>query len=85
MQTKDTNQKYHGGSAIISIYNPKVEGTQYSFGRVKVQNGPDSIEVGWTISEIGIVMPRTPKHYKLIILILSHERTISLIIYMVDY
>ena len=48
------NQKYHGGSTIISIYNPKVEGTQYSSGRVKVQNGPDSIEVGWTVSEIGI-------------------------------
>jgi hypothetical protein len=54
VRTKDTNQKYHGGSAIISIYNPKVEGTQYSSGRVKVQNGPDSIEVGWTVSEIGI-------------------------------
>ena len=54
MRTKDTNRKYHGGSAIISVYNPKVEGMQYSSSRVKVQNGPDSIEVGWTVSEIRI-------------------------------
>ena len=31
------------------------------------------------------VMPRIPKHYKLIILILSHKGTIGLIIYMVNY
>ncbi len=54
MRTKDTNRKYGGGSAIISVYNPKVEGTQYSFSHIKVQNGLDSIEVGWTVSEIGI-------------------------------
>uniref|UniRef100_A0A2N9IKQ9 Neprosin PEP catalytic domain-containing protein n=1 Tax=Fagus sylvatica TaxID=28930 RepID=A0A2N9IKQ9_FAGSY len=50
VRTKDTNRKYGGGSAIISVYNPKVEGTQYSSGRIKVQNGPDSIEVGWTVN-----------------------------------
>ncbi|XP_075641980.1 uncharacterized protein LOC142613496 [Castanea sativa] len=49
VRTKYTNV-YHGGSAIISIYNPKVEGTQYSSARIKVQNGPDSIEVGWTVN-----------------------------------
>ena len=54
MRTKDTNQKYHGGSASISVYNPKAEETQYSSGRIMVQNGLDSIEVGWTVSEIGI-------------------------------
>nr|POF23167.1 hypothetical protein CFP56_70947 [Quercus suber] len=46
--TTDANTKYHGGSAIISVYHPSVVGTQYSSGRIKVQNGPDSIEVGWT-------------------------------------
>ena len=50
MGTTDTNTKFHGGSAIISVYHPSVVGTQYSSGRIKVQNGPDSIEVGWTVS-----------------------------------
>ena len=53
MGTKNKNNVYHGGSASISIYNPKVEGTQYSSARIKVQNGPDSIEVGWTVSDRG--------------------------------
>ncbi|XP_065624761.1 protein neprosin [Quercus suber] len=48
--TTDANTKYHGGSAIISVYHPSVVGTQYSSGRIKVQNGPDSIEVGWTVN-----------------------------------
>ncbi|XP_075641985.1 protein neprosin-like [Castanea sativa] len=50
VQKKNTNIVYHGGSAIISIYNPKVEGTQYSSARIKVLNGPESIEVGWTVN-----------------------------------
>ncbi|KAL4601879.1 hypothetical protein ACB092_10G013700 [Castanea dentata] len=48
--TKNKNNVYHGGSASISIYNPKVKGTQYSSARIKVQNYPDSIEVGWTVN-----------------------------------
>nr|XP_023917153.1 uncharacterized protein LOC112028699 [Quercus suber] len=48
--TTDTNAKYHGGYAIISVYQPTVVGTQYSSARIKVQNGPDSIEVGWTVN-----------------------------------
>ncbi|XP_075641955.1 protein neprosin-like [Castanea sativa] len=47
--TKNKNV-YHGGSTSISIYNPKVKGTQYSSARIKVQNYPDSIEVGWTVN-----------------------------------
>ncbi|KAK9985102.1 hypothetical protein SO802_034627 [Lithocarpus litseifolius] len=50
VRTKNTNIVYHGGSTSISIYNPKVEGTQYSSARIKVLNGPDSIEVGWTVN-----------------------------------
>ena len=53
MRTKNPNNVYHGGSASISIYNPKVEGTQYSSARIKVLSGPDSIEVGWTVSDRG--------------------------------
>ncbi|KAL4601878.1 hypothetical protein ACB092_10G013600 [Castanea dentata] len=48
--TKNTNIVYHGGSDSISIYNPKVEGTHYSSARIKVINGPESIEVGWTVN-----------------------------------
>nr|XP_023906659.1 uncharacterized protein LOC112018365 [Quercus suber] len=47
--TKNKNNVYHGGSASISLYNPKVKGTQYSSARIKVQNYPESIEVGWTV------------------------------------
>ncbi|XP_075641954.1 protein neprosin-like [Castanea sativa] len=49
VRTKHTNV-YHGGSAIISIYGLGVSETQYSSARIKVQNGPDSIEVGWTVN-----------------------------------
>ncbi|XP_065633834.1 protein neprosin [Quercus suber] len=51
--TKNKNNVYHGGSASISLYNPKVKGTQYSSARIKVQNYPESIEVGWTVSDRG--------------------------------
>ncbi|KAK9985098.1 hypothetical protein SO802_034623 [Lithocarpus litseifolius] len=51
--TKNKNNVNHGGSASISIYNPKVKGTQYSSARIKVQNYPESIEVGWTDSSNG--------------------------------
>ncbi|KAK7840658.1 hypothetical protein CFP56_016347 [Quercus suber] len=34
--TTDTNAKYHGGYAIISVYQPTVVGTQYSSARIKV-------------------------------------------------
>ncbi|KAK9985105.1 hypothetical protein SO802_034630 [Lithocarpus litseifolius] len=50
VRTTNTNIVYHGGSAIIGVYNPKVKGTQYSSARIKVQNYPDSIEVGWTVN-----------------------------------
>ena len=53
MRTTNTNIVYYGGSAIIGVYNPKVKGTQYSSARIKVQNYPDSIEVGWTVSDRG--------------------------------
>ncbi|KAK7816523.1 hypothetical protein CFP56_043961 [Quercus suber] len=36
--TTDANTKYHGGSAIISVYHPSVVGTQYSSGRIKTAN-----------------------------------------------
>ncbi|KAM3686560.1 hypothetical protein ACB098_10G010800 [Castanea mollissima] len=49
VRTKHTNV-YHGASASIGIYSLGVKDTQYSSARIKVQNGPDSIEVGWTVN-----------------------------------
>ncbi|CAI0458884.1 unnamed protein product [Linum tenue] len=49
LQTTGQN-RYYGGGMIASVYNPQVEKTQYSSSRVKFQNGPDSIAVGWTVN-----------------------------------
>jgi len=42
--------KYHGFGANLSIYNPSVVGSQYSLGHIRLQNGPESIQVGWLVS-----------------------------------
>ncbi|CAN1139554.1 hypothetical protein LINPERPRIM_LOCUS23983, partial [Linum perenne] len=44
---KDT---YYGGGMASSIYHHAVQSSQYSSSRVKYQNGPDSIAVGWTVN-----------------------------------
>ncbi|CAN1158118.1 hypothetical protein LINPERHAP2_LOCUS21959, partial [Linum perenne] len=47
--------KLYGGGTTASIYHPTVQNNQYSSSRLKVENGPDSIAVGWTVS---IVTPQ---------------------------
>nr|XP_016472462.1 PREDICTED: uncharacterized protein LOC107794482 [Nicotiana tabacum] len=43
--------KMAGAGAIISLHNPQnLSGHQHSGGRIKVQNGNDSIQVGWTVN-----------------------------------
>ncbi|XP_075093776.1 protein neprosin-like [Nicotiana tabacum] len=43
--------KIAGAGAIISLHNPQnLSGHQHSGGRIKVQNGIDSIQVGWTVN-----------------------------------
>ncbi|CAI0458882.1 unnamed protein product [Linum tenue] len=44
------SKRYYGGGMITSVYHPQVGKTQYSASRVKFQNGPDSIAVGWTVN-----------------------------------
>ncbi|KAH7844240.1 hypothetical protein Vadar_025932 [Vaccinium darrowii] len=48
-RTGTSSNKYLGAGAGISIHNPPAFGRQYSAARVKIQNGPDSIEVGWRV------------------------------------
>ncbi|CAI0557853.1 unnamed protein product [Linum tenue] len=42
--------KYYGGGMDVAVYHPAVQSTQYSSSHVKVENGPDSISVGWTVN-----------------------------------
>ena len=41
---------YNGGGMVTSIYNPQVGPNQFSGARLKIQSGPDSLEVGWMVS-----------------------------------
>ncbi|XP_058203013.1 protein neprosin-like [Rhododendron vialii] len=43
----NSNKKFVGAGAQISTHNPHVDGRQYSAARVKIRNGPDSLETGW--------------------------------------
>ncbi|XP_060210222.1 protein neprosin-like, partial [Lycium barbarum] len=45
------NQYYRFTRAGMStnIYNPHVEGKQHSASRLKIQNGPDILQVGWRV------------------------------------
>ncbi|CAL1383528.1 unnamed protein product [Linum trigynum] len=43
-------KKYYGGGMYTTVYNPIVRENQYSASRMKLQNGPDSIAVGWMVN-----------------------------------
>ncbi|XP_038688394.1 uncharacterized protein LOC119987534 [Tripterygium wilfordii] len=46
-----TGKVFIGGGMESTVYNPKpITGTQYSSSQVKVANGAESIEVGWTVN-----------------------------------
>ncbi|XP_028098186.1 uncharacterized protein LOC114297907 [Camellia sinensis] len=47
VKTIDGPNKYSGASAVLSVYQPDVVGKQYSAGRMMIQNGLDSLQVGW--------------------------------------
>ncbi|GMP34964.1 hypothetical protein CsSME_00007614 [Camellia sinensis var. sinensis] len=49
VETIDGPNKYSGASAVLSVYQPDVVGKQYSAGRMMIQNGPDSLQVGWRV------------------------------------
>ncbi|KAM6576082.1 hypothetical protein CsatB_027919 [Cannabis sativa] len=46
--TSDPTKKYNGGGTFASFYTLyNVTGSQYTFGRIKLQNGLDIIQAGW--------------------------------------
>ncbi|KAF5930051.1 hypothetical protein HYC85_030924, partial [Camellia sinensis] len=60
VETIDGPNKYSGASAVLSVHQPDVVGKQYSAGRMMIQNGPDSLQVGWRVdpSLFGDARPR---------------------------
>ncbi|CAN1777937.1 hypothetical protein LINPERHAP1_LOCUS14238, partial [Linum perenne] len=42
--------KVFGGGTDAAIFHPTVQNNQYSASRMKFENGPDSISVGWTVN-----------------------------------
>ncbi|KAF7149564.1 hypothetical protein RHSIM_Rhsim02G0177500 [Rhododendron simsii] len=49
LRTRVTRKKFSGAGARFTLHRPHVNGGQYSAARVKIQNGPDSIESGWRV------------------------------------
>ncbi|OIT22456.1 PREDICTED: uncharacterized protein LOC109217573 [Nicotiana attenuata] len=45
----DETNDITGAGTIMSLHKPLVQKNQHSAGRVKVQNGPDSIQAGWIV------------------------------------
>ncbi|MCD7465245.1 hypothetical protein HAX54_000909 [Datura stramonium] len=43
------NNKFAGAGMATSIWNPYVKGQQHSACRLKIQKGPDIIQVGWRV------------------------------------
>ncbi|KAM6576088.1 hypothetical protein CsatB_027925 [Cannabis sativa] len=51
--TSDPTKKYNGGGTNASFYTLyNVADSQYTFGRMKLQNGLDIIKVGWGAGEL---------------------------------
>lgn len=48
----NSSKKYGGAGTFMTIFNPDVESSQYSSARLKIKNEPDSIQVGWTVSQL---------------------------------
>ncbi|KAK9698852.1 hypothetical protein RND81_08G135800 [Saponaria officinalis] len=41
---------YYGVGAELSVWNPQVKQNQYSASQLTIQNGPDSLQVGWMVN-----------------------------------
>ncbi|KAK9725589.1 hypothetical protein RND81_05G155400 [Saponaria officinalis] len=41
---------YYGVGAYLSVWNPQVKENQYSASQITIQNGPDSLQVGWMVN-----------------------------------
>ncbi|KAL9248371.1 hypothetical protein vseg_021700 [Gypsophila vaccaria] len=45
----NTQKKFYGSNAHLSLNKPGVQASQWSASRIKLSNGPDSIEAGWMV------------------------------------
>ena len=50
------NIDYDGVGAMLSVWNLPVQAPQYTLGRVKIKNGAESLEAGWTVSGQNILL-----------------------------
>ncbi|WJZ82237.1 hypothetical protein VitviT2T_002011 [Vitis vinifera] len=46
------NIDYDGVGAMLSVWNLPVQAPQYTLGRVKIKNGAESLEAGWTVNPV---------------------------------
>ncbi|KAL2927005.1 Vacuolar protein sorting-associated protein 54 [Bienertia sinuspersici] len=60
--TANPSKQFRGIEGWPSLYKPKVDGSikQYSATRMKLSNGPDSIEVGWMAGDKGCMDTQCP-------------------------
>ena len=56
-----TKQKinYDGVGAELNVWNIPVQDSQYTSGRIKISNGAESIEAGWTVIAQKILLINT--------------------------
>ncbi|KAK6912016.1 Neprosin, partial [Dillenia turbinata] len=56
----NTGLKFNGASMSTSLYNPPARGIQYSSSQMKIKNGDDTIQVGWTAGGSACYNDRCP-------------------------
>nr|XP_016457079.1 PREDICTED: uncharacterized protein LOC107780970 [Nicotiana tabacum] len=50
VQTENNpSNKFGGAGMVTAIYTPRVKGQQHSACRLKIQKGPENIQVGWRV------------------------------------
>lgn len=52
LRSKDESKKYKGASMTASLWTPKVLPSEYSSSQMKIRNGQDIIQIGWTVRAI---------------------------------
>ncbi|KAK9698607.1 hypothetical protein RND81_08G117000 [Saponaria officinalis] len=71
---------YYGVGADLSVWNPQVKENQYSASQITIQNGPDSLQVGWMVNPTMYKEGRThifihTNHYLTFVSIMKQETT----------
>ncbi|KAI8569389.1 hypothetical protein RHMOL_Rhmol02G0275000 [Rhododendron molle] len=60
VRTRGGQNKFNGAGATLSLHNPSVSGRQYSAARFMLQNGADTIQVGWRAGQSHCFNTRCP-------------------------